>query len=170
MKPVPRRSEPVAADTPADAEPPLPATNGHAIVPADASTALAVPPSDPGLYAVLGLDPTASDADILATYNRRAAKLLSNGETNSHAMRELNSAVQVLGNPARRAEYDRSRFHPAAAGRFPAARARPAGPVRLPHLAQHSQGPGTGAKERRHRSAGARPAADVDDRSTSSLW
>jgi hypothetical protein len=94
-----------------------PETNGHALVPADAAP-LALPapgvdasrfPADPGLYAVLGLDPSASDAEIQTTYRRRAARLLNDGQANSHAMRELNGAVQVLGNPVRRAEYDRLR-------------------------------------------------------------
>lgn len=115
---VPRRPKPVAADAASDANDAAPLTNGHAIVPAD-STALAVPSQpitegpprrvDPGLYAVLGVDPSASDPEIQTAYRRRAARLVSSGEGNSHAMRELNGAVQVIGNPARRAEYDRLR-------------------------------------------------------------
>jgi hypothetical protein len=66
--------------------------------------------ADPGLYAVLGLDPSVSDAAILTAYRRQAAKLLSSGATNTHAMRELNVAYEVLGNPVRRAEYDRMRL------------------------------------------------------------
>jgi DnaJ-like protein len=66
--------------------------------------------ADPGLYAVLRLDPSASDAEIQTAYRRQAAKLLSNGATNTHAMRELNVAYEVLGNPVRRVEYDRLRL------------------------------------------------------------
>src|SRR5262249_27432413 len=65
---------------------------------------------DPGLYAVLGLDPSCSDSAILTAYRRQAARLLSSGATNTHAMRELNVAYEVLGNPVRRAEYDRMRL------------------------------------------------------------
>jgi hypothetical protein len=128
MMAVPRRSKPAAAAAAPDAEAPalepngaseapIAATNGHALVAADAAP-LALPapvgdasrfPVDPGLYAVLGLDPAASDAEIQTTYRRRAARLLNEGQANSHAMRELNGAVQVLGNPVRRAEYDRLR-------------------------------------------------------------
>jgi hypothetical protein len=64
---------------------------------------------DPGLYAVLGLDPSVSDAEIQTTYRRRAAKLLGNGGASNAAMRQLNVAYEVLGNPVRRAEYDRGR-------------------------------------------------------------
>jgi hypothetical protein len=65
---------------------------------------------DPGLYAVLGLGPSASDAEIQTTYRRQAARLLNSGSTNTHAMRELNVAYEVLGNPVRRVEYDRLRL------------------------------------------------------------
>jgi hypothetical protein len=65
---------------------------------------------DPGLYAVLGLSPSASDAEIQTNYRRQAARLLNNGSNNTHAMRELNVAYEVLGNPARREEYDRARL------------------------------------------------------------
>jgi hypothetical protein len=130
MMAVPRRPKPAAAAAAHDADDSLaaeanglaetaaPDTNGHALLPAEADVPLALPapaseslraPADPGLYAVLGLDPSASDADIQTTYRRRAARLLNDGQGNSHAMRELNSAVQVLGNPVRRAEYDRLR-------------------------------------------------------------
>lgn len=65
---------------------------------------------DRGLYAVLGLAPTASGAEISTAYRRQAARLLNRGPRNSHAMRELNVAYEVLGNPLRRAEYDRLRM------------------------------------------------------------
>jgi hypothetical protein len=81
----------------------------------DAPTqAIALPPGpvvtpDPGLYAVLGLDPHASDAEIQTTYRRQAARLLGDGSGGSAALRQLNVAYEVLGNPFRRAEYDRLR-------------------------------------------------------------
>jgi hypothetical protein len=65
---------------------------------------------DAGLYAVLGLSPSASDAQIQTNYRRQAARLLNNGSNNTHAMRELNVAYEVLGNPVRREEYDRARL------------------------------------------------------------
>jgi hypothetical protein len=75
--------------------------------------------ADPGLYAVLGLDPSVADHQIPTAYRRQAARLLSNGATNTHAMRELNVAYEVLGNPVRRAEYDRLRLQQAFAPQTP---------------------------------------------------
>src|SRR5439155_18699796 len=66
--------------------------------------------ADPGLYAVLGLDPAVSDAEVQTTYRRQAAKLLGNGSNVTHALKQLNVAYEVLGNPVRRAEYDRLRL------------------------------------------------------------
>jgi hypothetical protein len=66
--------------------------------------------ADPGLYAVLGLDPAVSDAQVQTTYRRQAAKLLGNGSNDTHALKQLNIAYEVLGNPVRRAEYDRLRL------------------------------------------------------------
>ena len=68
--------------------------------------------ADPGLYAILRLDPSASDAEIQTTYRRQAAKLLGNGSNDIHALKQLNVAYEVLGNPVRRAEYDRLRLTP----------------------------------------------------------
>jgi hypothetical protein len=78
---------------------------------------------DPGLYAVLGLDPSASDTEIQTTYRRQAARMLNSGTTNTHAMRELNVAYEVLGNPVRREEYDRVR-------RYQSMSQSPPGPIR----------------------------------------
>ena len=66
--------------------------------------------SDPGLYAVLGLDPSVSDIEIRTTYRRRAAKLMGNSSNDFLALKQLNVAYEVLGNPVRRAEYDRLRL------------------------------------------------------------
>jgi hypothetical protein len=63
---------------------------------------------DPGLYAILGLDPTASAVLIQTTYRRMAAKLLGSGS--NQALKQLNIAYEVLGNPVRRADYDRLRM------------------------------------------------------------
>src|SRR5205807_7663986 len=65
---------------------------------------------DPGLYAVLGLDPSVSDAEIQTAYRRQAARLLGNGSNETQALKELNAAYEVLGNPLRREEYDRLRL------------------------------------------------------------
>jgi hypothetical protein len=65
---------------------------------------------DPGLYAVLGLEPTATDTEIQTTYRRQAARLSGTGSHNIQALRQLNVAYEVLGNPVRRAEYDRLRL------------------------------------------------------------
>jgi DnaJ-like protein len=68
-------------------------------------------PPDPGLYAVLGLDPSVSDALIQTTYRRQAARLLNGSSGDFAAMRQLNAAYEVIGNPVRRAEYDRARLN-----------------------------------------------------------
>jgi DnaJ domain len=91
----------------------LPAPEGHhtEIVPVNGSVAL--PPRevvpDRGLYAVFGLDPTVSDAEIQTSYRRQAARLSRRGNSNNTELRQLNAAYEVLGNPVRRAEYDRAR-------------------------------------------------------------
>src|SRR5262245_45459261 len=99
--------EPVVADpTPAaEAETTLlPLLAGEAeLVPLPNGPALK---GDPGLYAVLGLEPSASDAVVQTTYRRKAARLMG-GPGDSQALKQLNVAYEVLGNPARRAEYDR---------------------------------------------------------------
>jgi hypothetical protein len=66
--------------------------------------------ADPGLYAVLGLDPGVPDAQIQTAYRRLAAKLLGNSSKDGQALKQLNVAYEVLGNPLRRAEYDRLRL------------------------------------------------------------
>jgi hypothetical protein len=122
---VPRRAKPEAAriETPANGvDPPaLPAETDAPALPElpaprarsddSNSTALVVPrrPLDPGLYAILGLDPSVSDAEIQMTYRRQAARMLTNGGSDIANLRQLNVAYEVLGNPIRRAEYDRAR-------------------------------------------------------------
>src|SRR5919199_5159188 len=84
---------------------------------------------DPGLYGVLGLAPSASDAEIQSAYRQQASKLLEN-DTRSDiaALRRLNTAYEVLGTPVRRAEYDRAR-----ASQPPTLLVGPSAPVR-PHV------------------------------------
>lgn len=65
---------------------------------------------DPGLYAVLGLDPSASDEEVQTTYRRLAARLQGGGSREHAAMRQLNVAYEVLGTRVRRDEYDRLRL------------------------------------------------------------
>jgi DnaJ domain len=97
-------------------------SNGHAALPdtgglEPAGTLGRVGPSlapDPGLYAVLGLHPSVSDAEIQTTYRRQAAKLLGSGSNDIQGLKQLNVAYEVLGNPVRRAEYDRLRLTPVA--------------------------------------------------------
>jgi DnaJ domain len=106
-------------------EPPLPA-NGTADQPAPVAASTpsqqivkvgtAIEPvgprlnPDPGLYAVLGLDPSVSDEEIQITYRRLAARLLGGGSREHAAMRQLNVAYEVLGTRVRRDEYDRLRL------------------------------------------------------------
>jgi hypothetical protein len=89
---------PIASETPAL---PAPAPGGPTLK------------ADPGLYAVLGLDPSVSDWEIQTAYRRLAAKLMGSGSRENQALRQLNVAYEVLGNPARRTEYDRQRMHQA---------------------------------------------------------
>ncbi|MBV9174082.1 MAG: DnaJ domain-containing protein [Chloroflexi bacterium] len=101
-EPVPNGSLAAEADTTALATPDDEATRALELAPGPRL------PADPGLYAVLGLDPSVSDGEIQTTYRRRAARLSRNGGDPS-LLRQLNVAYEVLGNPYRRAEYDRLR-------------------------------------------------------------
>jgi hypothetical protein len=69
--------------------------------------------ADPGLYAVLGLDPSVSNWEIQTTYRRLASKHMGSSARDNQALKQLNVAYEVLGNPARRTEYDRQRLHQA---------------------------------------------------------
>lgn len=105
----PDEAVPVSVD-----EPPVAADETSRLPVLADEAALAMPrgPSlhaDPGLYAVLGLEPSASGSDIQTSYRRQAAKLLGGGSNDNHALKQLNVAYEVLGNPVRRAEYDRMR-------------------------------------------------------------
>jgi hypothetical protein len=143
--------EPIAPE-PAAAAPTVPAlvtsqnlgSNGHAILPRDHARDPAESPpagaltkpgprlaADPGLYAILRLDPSASDAEIQTTYRRQAAKLLGNGSNDIKALKQLNVAYEVLGNPVRRAEYDRLRLTPVTSVSAPSPR-RPDAKVAAP--------------------------------------
>ncbi len=72
--------------------------------------------ADPGLYAVLGLDPSVPDALIQTTYRRQASRLQGSGSNDNAALRQLNVAYEVLGNSVRRAEYDRMRLTQSSSG------------------------------------------------------
>jgi hypothetical protein len=127
MMAVPRRSQRTAqqeADTPVNGKvderevgSDEAAADDTALLPvlaADAPLALPGPGpqfrADPGLYAVLGLDPSVSDAEIQTTYRRQAARLVGSGSYEAQSLKQLNIAYEVLGNPLRRAEYDRLRL------------------------------------------------------------
>jgi hypothetical protein len=115
MKVVPRRPERAAdeeAETPANGTVELPA---GALVHLENGTSdsAAVGPrldADPGLYAVLGLDPSVPDIEIQTAYRRQAARLQGGGANAQAALRQLNAAYESLGNRARRDEYDRLRL------------------------------------------------------------
>ncbi len=61
---------------------------------------------DAGLYAILGVSATASDAEVQIAYRRKAARLATSRGRSGRELRQLNAAYEVLGNPTRRAEYD----------------------------------------------------------------
>lgn len=67
-------------------------------------------PGVPDLYAILGVDPLASDDAIRYAYRRQAAKLHERRWAQTRAVRELaalNAAYEILSKPDRRADYDR---------------------------------------------------------------
>jgi hypothetical protein len=67
--------------------------------------------NDPaGLYARLGVDPSATEADIHAAYRRKARVLHPDvpGTGNADAFVSVKQAYDVLGNAEQRAAYDRS--------------------------------------------------------------
>lgn len=69
-------------------------------------------PALPDLYAVLGVDPRASDDVIRYSYRKKAARLHDARWRPGRAARqlaELNAAYEILGKPDRRADYDRQR-------------------------------------------------------------
>jgi len=152
---VPRRAKPEAANAKSSTNGADPSATSAATdaneplaspllpVPLNESNGLAssiVPrlPADPGLYAILGLDPSVSDAEIQTTYRRQAARLLNNGEIAQ--LRQLNVAYEVLGTPVRRAEYDRARTLQLLA---------PGPPPSAPHTAK-SAAPTTRRRRPRH--------------------
>jgi molecular chaperone DnaJ len=63
-------------------------------------------------YEVLGVAPTAAPADIRASYRERARHLhpdrAASGSNDADLMARVNEAYRVLGDPGRRAIYDRS--------------------------------------------------------------
>jgi len=68
----------------------------------------------PSLYDRLGVAPTASTAEIRAAYRRLARAAHPDHAGSAREMAVLNEAWRVLGDPARRAAYDRSAAAPRA--------------------------------------------------------
>ncbi len=66
----------------------------------------AVSPDRAGLYAVLGLTPRATAAEVASAYRHLAVKLSTGRQADSRQLRRVNLAYGILGNSARRAEYD----------------------------------------------------------------
>ena len=69
-------------------------------------------PGVPDLYAIIGVEPLASDEMIRYAYRRKAARLHERRWRPGQAVRqlaELNAAYEILGKPDRRADYDRRR-------------------------------------------------------------
>jgi hypothetical protein len=74
-------------------------------------------------YEVLGVDVTATAAELRAAYRRAALDHHPDAGGDDRRMRDLNAAWQVLGDPVRRAAYDRGlgRAGPVAAAPAPTA-------------------------------------------------
>lgn len=75
----------------------------------------------PTLYDELGLPPTATAAELHRAYRERARRLhpdvAGEDDSTADAMRRLNDAWRVLGDPARRRDYDRTLAPPPPAAR-----------------------------------------------------
>jgi hypothetical protein len=69
---------------------------------------VAAPEQRPDPYEVLGVRRTASATEIRAAYRAAARRLHPDTGGSADAMQRLNVAWQVLRDPGRRAEYDRS--------------------------------------------------------------
>ena len=74
-------------------------------------------PSARDPYLVLGVAASASAAEIKAAYRALVKQHHPDAGGDEHRILELNAAWEVLGDAERRAEHDRSRSRPAAAGR-----------------------------------------------------
>lgn len=84
-------------------------------------------PLDP--YKALQVDPEAEDEVIAAAYRRLARKYhpdVAASDEASARMASINAAWELIGEPARRAEFDRQRANKAALARRPAEAAWPA--------------------------------------------
>ena len=70
-----------------------------------------VNPSPPDWYGILGVDPSASDADIGRAFRRLARRFHPDvgRDSSDAAFSDVARAWEVLGNPSRRADYDRAR-------------------------------------------------------------
>ncbi|MBI4494972.1 MAG: J domain-containing protein [Chloroflexi bacterium] len=85
----------------------------------------------PDYYALLGVDPDAPQETIAVAYRRQAARYAGRAGSGAAArhFKLLNAAYTVVGNPARRVDYDRQRAalpaSPAAASGLPGRRSGP---------------------------------------------
>ena len=79
-------------------------------------------PAPPDWYGILGVDPSASDAEIGRAFRALARRLHPDvgPDPSDTAFSEVARAWEVLGNPSRRADYDRARS------------GMPAGGIRIP--------------------------------------
>jgi curved DNA-binding protein CbpA len=91
--------------------------------------------SGPDPYKILQVDPEAEDEVIAAAYRRLARKYHPDTATGAEAkgrMEAINAAWEVIGNPKRRAAYDRERAVAAAMSRRGDGGAAPTGPPTSP--------------------------------------
>jgi molecular chaperone DnaJ len=89
-----------------------------------------VPPAPEDLYGLLGVAPSAPQEAIVHAYRRHARGSHPDARPNDPAaaarFRMLTSAYEVLGDPVRRADYDRARrIGAAGSGQTPSGAARP---------------------------------------------
>jgi curved DNA-binding protein CbpA len=114
------------------------------------------PPEGPDPYKTLQVDPEADPEVIQAAYRRLAQKFhpdRASGEEAARRMIAINAAWEVLGDPARRAAYDRQRAVSGPGGRGDPAPRGPGGPA--PH------GSGWGPEAPTMKGSPARPAEGV---------
>jgi hypothetical protein len=118
-------------------------------------------PNLPDYYAVLGLMPSSEDVVVQAAYRalmRRYHPDRGGPAADAARAQAINEAYSVLGDPARRADYDGLRAHQAHIARFSGAHPhlRPHPPSAPPR--SYGGSPRTGPGENDFRSGGRRPA------------
>jgi hypothetical protein len=100
-------------------------------------TTMPSPEPTPDYYAVLGLKPTTTAAQIKAAYRAAAKRTHPDAGGSAEAMQHVNEAHRVLADPDARAGYDHHRAQPAAQSAAGPMRTSPAHPAAHTAAAAH---------------------------------